>query len=442
MFCGCAAEKAGTSKSGDPAPPAVVVTEAKVGAISQTLAVSGAVSPVPGMEADVSPTVSGQLESIPVRMGDPVVKGQVMARLARNTLTGQMAQAQATVSQDEVQVAQARVSALQQKAAGEAGIEQARSAVENARATLAGCVATLAGDRASLSVAQRQYVREQSLLKDGLVAQKDVDSALLAVQTAQSNVDAQQQAVSAQEHTIAGLIDALHAAETARLQDVVKQQDIAIAEQQLANARGALSAMGAQLGLYTLTSPLTGIVTAIGANPGETVDPSTKVVHVENLDRMELTIGVPADATSLVRPGQPVTFTADGLPGRTFSTTVRTVSSQVDTTSGSLQAYCFVENRGRVLHDDQTTIGEVTVARHSPAVLIPAAAVLTDPASGAKSAAVVDTDGLVHVRPASTGIESGGWVEVNNGIRAGDLVVVSGQYGLADGTKVSVRRAP
>ena len=50
---------------------------------------------------------------------------------------------------------------------------------------------------------------------------------------------------------------------------------------------------------------------------------------------------------------------------------------------------------------------------------------------------VVDGD-VVHRREIQTGVDGGGWLEVTNGLRAGDRVVTAGIDTLADGMKIRV----
>jgi RND family efflux transporter MFP subunit len=262
------------------------------------------------------------------------------------------------------------------------------------------------------------------------------------VQTAQAQVEAQKQTVDAQRETVLGQIHALDAAKTARLQDTIKRADIDVARQQVANAEGALRTAESQKALYTLHSPVTGQVVGVGANIGETVDTSTKLVTIVNLDTLQLQLPIPAENVQTVHPGQTVTFRADNLPGRTLTATVQSVGRQVDPATGSVPAFCVIANPGHLLQDDQTVKAQISTQRDAGVIVVPTSAVLTDPSTGEKSVAVVGADGVLHVKPVAVGLESGGLSEMKSGVAAGEQVAIAGQYALPDGTKVSVQRAP
>jgi RND family efflux transporter MFP subunit len=366
-----------------------------------------------------------------------VQRGQIVAQLSTRQLQGQIQQAQATLDQNQVQVQQAEANALQQEAQTRTAILQAQAAVNNAQATLAGAQATLTGDDAALRNAQQNLTREQSLFADGLVPQKDVEAAQLAVRTAQATLDAQRQAVDGQRQTVAGQRQALAAARAASLQDVVKRRDVQVARQQVRSALGALDTARSQKALYTLRAPLSGQVTVVGANVGETVDTTTKILTITNLDPLQIQLALPANGVSSVHPGQRITFTLDSLPGRTFQSFVSKVGSQVDPTTGTVPAFAVIANPGRRLRDDTTVQARiVTESRHN-VLTAPTGAILTDPDSGKPSITIVDTNELAHVVPVTLGLTAGGRVEILTGATEGQKVVLSGQYGLPDGTEVA-----
>ncbi|MBV9748952.1 MAG: biotin/lipoyl-binding protein, partial [Acetobacteraceae bacterium] len=192
--CGHKPDQSAASKTTPlPEVQAGVVTRATV---QEVLPATGTLTTLQGREATLAPQVTGQLESLPVRLGEFVRQGQVVAGISTHQLAGQIQQAQATLGQNQVQVEQAEANALQQQAQTRASILQAQANLRNAQAALAAAQATLTGDVAALENARQNLAREQTLFQEGLVAQKDVEAAQLAVQTAAAQVSAQRQAIT------------------------------------------------------------------------------------------------------------------------------------------------------------------------------------------------------------------------------------------------------
>ena len=430
----------GEAKPAEAKPLPILQTAAVTrGTLEKRLPATGTLQALPGQEATLSPPVAGVLSGLFVRYGQTVAPGQVIAKLSTQQLVGQIEQAQATVGQNQVQVQQAVANALQQAAQTQTSILQAQAGLRNAQAALAGAQATLTGSKAAVQNARQNLTREQTLFADGLVPQKDVEAVQLALRTAEAQQQAQQQAVAGQRQTIAGQEAVAAAARAAALQDIVKRQDVQVARQQLRNAQGALTTAHSQLALYTLRAPLAGQVSSVGATAGETVDTTTKIAVIANLSLLQLNIGLPGDAVASVRRGQSLTFTVDSLPGHVFRATIDTIAQGVDPATGTVPALALVANPNHLLKDDTTARVQIVTERRTNILLLPRAAVLTDPDTDKTSVVSVSSDSVAHVVPVKAGLSVGDQVEIQSGLTDGQTVAVSGQYGLPDGTKVQVQ---
>jgi len=439
---GCGSKPpAEADKKADPQPTLQIVPVTR-GSLESILPATGTLQALPGRETTLTPPVAGVLSGLYIRYGQGVRKGEVIARLSTRQLLGQVQQAQATVGQNLVQVQQAEANALQQQAQTRTTILQAQAGLRNARSTLRGAQATLIGNEAAVQNAQQTLTRAQTLLADGLVPQKDVEAAQLALRTAQAQRDAQRQTVEGQRQTVAGQQQALAAAQASSIQNLVKRKDVQVARQQVRNSLGALTTAKAQFALYTLHAPLSGQVTLVGANVGETVDTTTKIAMIADLNTLQLQVNIPGDAAAQVHAGETLTFTASSLPGHVFRATLNRVGSQVDPASGAVPAFAVVANPGRRLRDDTTVQARIVTQRRTNILLVPQAAVLTDPDTRKTSVVVVGADSVAHIVPVTTGLSAEGRVEVQSGLSAGQKVAVSGQYGLPEGTKVAVENAP
>ena len=138
LAAGCGGRKTETTDTAAQAPdpaPTVQVASVRRGVIEDTLSASGTLMALRDREATLAPAVAGLLEALPVRVGQTVRAGQLVARLSSKPLLGQIDQAKATIQQNQVQVQQAQVNALQQQASSRSAILQAHAAVAKAKAT-------------------------------------------------------------------------------------------------------------------------------------------------------------------------------------------------------------------------------------------------------------------------------------------------------------------
>ena len=441
LLSGCHSRPAADAKNAAP-QPTLQIEPATRGNLERILSVSGTLQTLPGKESVLTPPVAGVLDGIFVHLGQSVVKGQVIARLSTRQLQGQVQQAQATVGLNLVQVQQAEANALQQQAQTRTTILQAQAGVRSAQAALAGALATLTGSEASVQNARQTLSRQQTLLADGLVPQKDVEAAQLALRTAEAQREAQKQTVDGQRQTVAGQQQVVLAARAASIQNLVKQKDIQVAKQQVRNAQGALSTAQAQIALYTLQAPISGQVTLVGTTVGQTVDTATKVATIADLTTLQIQLNIPTDTASQVHAGEIVTLKVGGSPGRTLRAVIERVGSQVDAATGTVPAFATIANPDRRLKDNTTVQARIVTESREHVLLVPQSALLTDPDTGRKNLVVVGTDSIAHLIPVTVGLAADGRAEILSGLTEGQKVAVSGQYGLPDGAAVTVQNLP
>ncbi|MCW3098673.1 MAG: efflux transporter, family, subunit [Chthonomonadaceae bacterium] len=434
----------------DATPTVSAVTVAK-GTIERRLPVTGTLAVLRDRQGLVTSAVASTIDQLLIHPGQKVTQGEVIAQLSTRTLLGQIQQALSTIAQNQVVVQQAQVNVLTQQAQSRSAVLQAESAVSGAQANLAGAQATLEGAQATLTGneaavknAEQNLARAQRLFKDGLVAQKDVEAAQLALRTAQAQVDAQKQTINAQmqtvdaqRQTVAGLQTAVRAAEAAGLQTEVKRKDVQIAQQQVKNARGALATAQAQMALYTIRAPLSGLVTNVGVSVGETVDTTKQIATIANLDTLQMQIAVPSASASQVHTGQTFTFRVDSLPNQTFSGQIRSVGVQVDPANSTVTALALVPNAAGLFKDSMSARVWIVTDRRTNTLLAPKSAVFFS-ADGKASVVIIGADNVAHTQDVKTGLSDDNNVEILTGVSPGARLATTGGYGLPDGTKVVV----
>jgi RND family efflux transporter MFP subunit len=176
-------------------------------------------------------------------------------------------------------------------------------------------------------------------------------------------------------------------------------------------------------------------------NPGDYIEnvgspkPMFRIVDNRLLD---LTVTVPSSALSTVRLGQPISFTTDAVPDRTFSGKVRFINPSADEASRTVKVVAAVENPGETLRGGLFVRGRIVTGERRGVLRVPRSALVTwDPA--ARAGAVFAVEGGRAIRKAvTTGAADGDDVEVTRGLAVGQTVVTRGGFDLRDGDRVLV----
>lgn len=256
---------------------------------------------VKGTIVAVSPKIAGRIEQVAVDEGDTVQAGQVIARIESDEIEVQVAQAKANLA-----AAQAKLNELksgsrpQQIAQAGAATEQARAGFENA---------------------QRNYERLEALYNQGAVSAQQLDTAQTALSVAKAQYDAASQSYSL-------------TAEGSRAEDVD------IAQAQVEQAAAALKNAELTLANTEIKAPVAGIVAVKSVDQGEVVSAGQPLFNITDPNDVWVSANIEETSVGKVAVAQPVTFTIDAYPGRTFTGEV----SDVGAATGSQFALLPTEN--------------------------------------------------------------------------------------------------
>jgi len=132
------------------ATPTAMVTER---VLSRTVTATGTVRPVTGAEIKVGAQVAGELTEVPVKAGDRIAKGALLARIDSATFLAKTGQAEAALRQAEVERDYARIDFGRKNQLQQAGAASAQ-ALDTARFTLAAAEAKYQGAAAVLEQAR------------------------------------------------------------------------------------------------------------------------------------------------------------------------------------------------------------------------------------------------------------------------------------------------
>jgi Cu(I)/Ag(I) efflux system membrane fusion protein len=135
---------------------------------------------------------------------------------------------------------------------------------------------------------------------------------------------------------------------------------------------------------------------------------------------------VPEVAAAEVRPGNQVEARTPALPGSTFKGRVSAILPEIDATTRTLKARIELANPGHRLVPGMFATVDFAPARRQATVLVPSEGVIR---TGKRSEVIVaQAEGRFAPVDVETGLESNGQTEIRSGVRAGDSVVVSGQF--------------
>ena len=221
-------------------------------------------------------------------------------------------------------------------------------------------------------------------------------------------------------------------------QRMVSTNEVEQIRYDLDNARAQYRMATLELSYATVTAPISGVVASRSIKTGNFVQINTPIFRIVDNSRLEATLNVPEREIATLKAGQPVSMTADALPGRTFTGTVDRISPVVDSGSGTFRVICTFAG-GDDLQPGMFGRIRIDYDQRADALVVPRAALLDDQA---EPAVYVVREGKVARVPVELGYTEGEWTEVRKGLSVGDAVVTAGKVALREGSAVQVIGQP
>ncbi|HEY6807117.1 MAG TPA: efflux RND transporter periplasmic adaptor subunit [Pyrinomonadaceae bacterium] len=184
--------------------------------------------------------------------------------------------------------------------------------------------------------------------------------------------------------------------------------------------------------VFSLKSPIDGIVVERNATIGATVGTDASLFKIIDISRIWVDASVFEKDLERVRNGQEVKLSVTAFPGSTFSGRVILISTVVDPESRTVKVRTEVPNADGRLKPDMFANVQIVTDQNRAAISIPQAAVLDD---GGKSVVFVAENGEYKKRQVTEGIKGNDRVEIIDGLKSGDKVVIKGNYLLLQQSK-------
>ncbi|MBU3672289.1 MAG: efflux RND transporter periplasmic adaptor subunit [Sinobacteraceae bacterium] len=195
------------------------------------------------------------------------------------------------------------------------------------------------------------------------------------------------------------------------------------------NANAArVDAARARLEDTVIRAPFSGRVGLRRVSVGSLISPGTVITTLDDSSLIKVDFAVPEINLTALRAGLPVTVTSVAYPGKRFSGKVASVDSRVDPTSRSVLVRAELPNGDGLLKPGMFL--NVALQRDQrTAIVVPEEALV--PEQNRQFVFVV-TGGMAEKREVRIGSRSPGSVEIVQGLRAGERIVVEGTVKLRD----------
>ncbi|MFB5760756.1 efflux RND transporter periplasmic adaptor subunit [Paenibacillus medicaginis] len=429
-LAGCSGGESPAAAPAEQASLSVEVGQVTRGSIEAEAGIVGSLTP--NKTVQVAPEISGMIESIHLKIGQTVNKGDVLFTLDQKNIQDSITQAQESYNVALASLKEAQSSAEQSVQQAESGVDQAQSALVQQQSSIEQANSSVADAESSLRDAQNTLNRSQQLFAAGAVSQTELEQAQTTVRQAQSTLDNA-------KLTLRNAHSSLESAQTT-YNNAVKSLQLArngsgvdVSRASVNQARSNLETARSQLADATVKAPMSGTISAVNGTVGQLVSSQASVVTIANTNPVLVKVNLAESEMMNVKPGSSVAVEIPSLEKR-INAKVTAISSVMDEELRAYPVEISVANPSNTLKAGMVA-NVYTQSGDAEGLLIPQAAVTEK--AGTKYVYIVEAN-VAKQAEITTGEESANQVEVTEGLSEGQQIVVKGATMLTDGAQVSI----
>jgi RND family efflux transporter MFP subunit len=283
-------------------------------------------------------------------------------------------------------------------------VRQSQAALEQTKASLEQALANDEQGKANAELARVNAQRWGNLVTRGVVSKQENDFYQTQYHSQIANVRALDKAVLAQ------------------------RSNVAAAEANLARLQ--------RMGSYrTVRAPFDGVITQRNVDIGALVSTgSTLLYRIAQTDKLRTYVNVPQSNASSIRAGQKAQLRVANLPGRTFAGVIARTSHSLDPTSRTLLVEVHVPNNDGALLPGMYAQVDLSNKRIDPPLVIPSDSLVVR--SDGTLVAVLRPDHTIHLQKILVGRDYGDRLEVMDGLREGETIVLNPGDLAREGVKI------
>jgi HlyD family secretion protein len=384
------------------AKPVVDVKVAKAELADVKLIMRAPASVFAREQANLSARITAPIATLAARKGDNVSRGQLLARLDNRDLLALRDETGAALTDAEANLQKVTSGSLP------TDLERARGQLTKARV--------------ALEQAEKFFERRKRLFEQGAIPQRDLMVSQTDLAQAKADFEVAQTTLRLLENQSGG-------------------KDIVMAKAKLDQARARLGLVQTQLAYAEIRSPFDGVVTEQYMFPGDMAKPDAPIFTVMDLSVAVARAQVPETDAAALRAGEACGFIPADGGGASFEGRITVVNQAVDPARRTIETWCEVPNPKRAIRAG--AFGQVAIVTGVAAqsVVVPLAAVQFAEGTRKGSVMVVTAGNSAVKKDVEVGqtSEDRGQVQIRSGLKAGEVVVIEGGYGLPAGTRIRIQ---
>ncbi len=193
-----------------------------------------------------------------------------------------------------------------------------------------------------------------------------------------------------------------------------------------------------QLSRCLVTAPMDGVMQKVDAKVGLQLAVGDPIAEIIDIERVKAVVGIPESDVTAVRGLHAIDFTVQALAGRRLTGKVHYLSSSPETVARIFRLELEVDNKAGDILPGMFLRADIVKKALAEAIVVPYYSVIS---RNDEQYVYVEEDGVAKKRNIRLGVMEKWLVEVVQGLKSGDRLIVEGHRDVEDGQPVKVVKA-
>ena len=216
----------------------------------------------------------------------------------------------------------------------------------------------------------------------------------------------------------------------------ISQQEYDLSELEVNNLKADIELVKVNIVKTEIRAPYDGRIGLKNISLGAYVTPTDIITSIRQVNQLKLEFTIPEKYSEGMKRGQLVNFTVSGT-SQTFTSTVIATETSIEATTRTLRVRAIVKGNNPSLVPGNFAKISLQMGKNERALIVPTQAII--PQARNKNA-VVYNNGIAKFIPVITGIRDSSYIQIIDGLKAGDTVIITALLAIRPDSKIKLNK--
>jgi membrane fusion protein (multidrug efflux system) len=216
----------------------------------------------------------------------------------------------------------------------------------------------------------------------------------------------------------------------------ISQQEYDLTELQVNNLKADMELVRVDIYKTTIRAPYTGRIGLKSISAGAYITPTTIITTISQVNKLKMEFTVPEKYSGYMQRGRIVNFTVAGSDKK-FSSAIMATESNIEANTRTLKVRSVVNGAHPSLVPGAFAKVTLQMGQTDQAVMIPTQAVIPQ---ARNKRVIIYRDGTAKFEIVTTGIRDSSFVQIVEGLKAGDTIITTGLLAIRPDSKIKLSK--